>query len=63
MDHEEEVLESFVTKTRDRKAALKFLKKAMRKHGEPESIVTDKLRSYGAALKEIGANARQETGR
>tara|TARA_R100000322_G_scaffold124442_1_gene81206 strand:- start:16336 stop:16527 length:192 start_codon:yes stop_codon:yes gene_type:complete len=63
VDHEEEVLESFVTKTRDRKAALKFLKKAMRKHGEPESIVTDKLRSYGAALKEIGANARQETGR
>jgi len=35
----------------------------MRKHGQPETIITDKLRSYGAALKEIGAGARQETGR
>jgi putative transposase len=42
---------------------MKFLKKAMRKHGGPETIVTDKLRSYGAALKEIGADTRQETGR
>jgi len=63
VDHEGEVLESFVTKTRDKRAALKFLKKAMRKHGQPEVIVTDKLRSYGAALKEIGAGDRQETGR
>lgn len=63
MDHEGEVLESFVTKTRDKKAALKFLKKAMRKDGRPEVIVTDMLRSYGAALKEIGAADRQETGR
>lgn len=63
VDHEGEVLESFVTKTRDRKAALKFLKKTMRKHGRPETIVTDQLRSYGAALKEIGAEHRQETGR
>ena len=63
VDHEGEVLESFVTKTRDKKAALKFLKKAMRKHGRPEVIVTDLLRSYGAALKEIGAEHRQETGR
>lgn len=56
VDHEREVLESFVTKTRDKKAALKFLKKAMRKHGHPGVIVTDKLRSYGAALKELGAD-------
>ena len=63
VDHEGEVLESFVTKTRDKKAALKFLRKEMRKHGQPEVIVTDKLRSYGAALKEIGAGARQETDR
>jgi putative transposase len=63
VDHEGEVLETYVTKTRDKKAALKFLKKAMRKHGQPEVIVTDKLRSYAAALKEIGAEARQETGR
>jgi putative transposase len=63
VDHEGEVLESFVTKTRDKKAALKFLTKAMRKHGRPEAIVTDRLRSYGAALKELGAGDRQETGR
>ncbi len=63
VDHEGEVLESFVTRTRDKKAALKFLRKAMRKHGQPEVIVTDRLRSYGAALREINADARQETGR
>ena len=63
VDHEGEVLESFVTKTRDKKAALKFLKKALRKHGRPDVFVTDLLRSYGAALKEIGASSRQETSR
>jgi putative transposase len=63
VDHEGEVLECFVTKARDKKAALKFLRKAVRKHGKPEAIVTDKLRSYGAALWEIGADTRQETGR
>ena len=63
VDHEGEVLESFVTKTRDKKAALKFLKKAMRKHVRLEVIVTDRSRSYGAALKQIGAADRQETGR
>ena len=63
VDHEGEVLESYVTKKRDKKAALKFLRKAMRKHGNPKTIVTDKLRSYGAALKEIGGVDRQETGR
>ncbi len=57
VDHEGEVLESFVTKTRDKKAALKFLRKAMKRHGRPDVFVTDKLRSYGAALKEIGAAA------
>jgi putative transposase len=63
VDHEGEVLESFVTKTRDKKAALKFLKKAMRRHGQPEDIVTDRLRSYRAALREIGLEDKQRTGR
>ncbi|MDV4145846.1 IS6 family transposase [Shimia sp. FJ5] len=63
VDHEGEILESYVTKTRDKKAALKFLKKAMCKHGRPELIVTDRLRSYGAALKELGNADRQEAGR
>src|SRR6056297_3363973 len=62
-DHEGEVLESFVTKTRDKKAALKFLKKAMRRHGPCDRYITDKLRSYGAAMRELGVESRQETGR
>ena len=63
VDHEGEVLESFVTTTRDKAAALKFIKKAMKRHGRPQAVVTDGLRSYGAALKEIGGAERQETGR
>ena len=63
VDHEGEVLESFVTKTRDKAAALKFIKKAMKRHGTPRTIVTDRLRSYGAAMKEIGNADRQQTGR
>jgi putative transposase len=63
VDHEGEVLESYVTKRRDRKAALKFLRKSMKRYGNPEIIVTDKLRSYGAAMKVIGNADRQETGR
>jgi putative transposase len=63
VDHEGEVLKSYVTKTRDRKAALKFLKKSMRRHGRPEAIVTDKLRSYGAALKELGRGDDREIAR
>jgi len=63
VDHEGEVLESFVTKRRDRKAALKFLRKTMKRYGPPHVIVTDLLRSYGAAMKVIGNADRQETGR
>ncbi len=63
VDHEGEVLEAFVTKKRDRKAALRFLRRAMKRYGRPESIVTDRLRSYRAAMKEIGNEARQATGR
>jgi putative transposase len=63
VDHEGEVLESFVTKTRDKKSALKFLRKSLKRHGRPEEIVTDRLRSYGAALRELGIGNLQETGR
>jgi putative transposase len=63
VDHEGEVLESYVTKRRDRKAALKFLRKTMKSFGPPHVIVTDLLRSYGAAMKVIGNADRQETGR
>ena len=63
VDDEGEVLEVFASKRRDRKAALKFLKRAMKRYGKPQAVVTDKLRSYGAALKEIGMEKRQITGR
>ena len=63
VDHEGEVLESFVTKARDKAAALKFIKKALQRHGRTGAIVTDGLRSYGAARKELGAADLQETGR
>jgi putative transposase len=63
VDHEGEVLEAFVTKRRDRRAALTFLRKAMKRHGQPEVIVTDRLRSYCAAMKVIGNAPRQQTGR
>ena len=56
------MLESFVTKTRDKKAASKFLKKTMPKHGRPEVIVTDRCPSYKAALRALGADDRQITG-
>jgi putative transposase len=63
VDHEGEVLEVFATKRRDRKAAMKFLKRTMKRYGRPGSIVTDRLRSYGAAMKAIGNVERQESGR
>ncbi len=63
VDHEGEVLEAFVTKRRDRKAALRFLRKAMKRYGNPRIVVTDRLKSYRAAMKEIGNSNRQETGR
>jgi len=63
VDHEGEVLESYVTKRRDRKAALKFLRKTMKRYGNPHSLVTDKLRSYGAAMKVVGNADKRETGR
>ena len=63
VDHEGEVLESFVTKTRDKAAALKFIKRAMKRHGQPKAVVTDGLRSYRAAMNEIGNADRQEVGR
>ena len=63
VDHEGEVLESFVTKTRDKEAALTFIKKAMKRHGKAKSITTDGLRSYKAAMKEIGNQDLQQIGR
>ena len=63
VDHEGEILESFVTKTRDKAAALRFMKKALKRHGTPEAVVTDGLKSYPAAMRELGNLERREMGR
>ncbi len=63
VDHEGEILESYVTKKGDRAAALAFIKKALKCHGKVETIVTDVLKSYPAAMRELGNLERQEVGR
>jgi putative transposase len=63
VDHEGEVLESYVTKARDKAAALTFMRKALKRHGSPDKITTDGLRSYGAAMNKLGCRDRQEVGR
>jgi putative transposase len=63
VDHEGEVLEVFATKRRDRWAALKFLKRVMKRYGRPGTVVTDRLRTYGAAMKVLGIAERQDCGR
>ena len=63
VDHEGEVLESYVTRKRDKSAALKFLKRALKRHGSATTIVTDGLRSYPAAMRQLGNLDRREMGR
>ncbi len=63
VDHEGEVLESFLTTTRDNAAALTFMRKALKRHGSPAVITTDGLRFYKAAMNELGNAERQEIGR
>jgi putative transposase len=63
VDHEGEILESYVTKKRDKTAALVFMKKALKRYGRAEAIVTDGLRSYPAAMGELGNLDRREMGR
>ena len=60
VDHEGEVLEVFATKRRDRGAAFEFLKRTMKRYGRPKVIVTDRLRSYRAAMMLIGNASSQE---
>jgi putative transposase len=63
VDHEGEVLEAVVTKRRNKRAALKFLRKLMKRYGLPQEIVTDRFPSYRAALRDLGASDLQVTGR
>ena len=63
VDHEGEILESYVTKKRDKSAAMTFMKKALKRHGSPQTIITDGLRSYPAAMRDLGNLDRREMGR
>ncbi len=63
LDHEGEVLDAVVTQCRNKAAALKFLKKLMKRRGKAENVVTDRFASYRAARRELGATGKQQTGR
>lgn len=63
VDQEGEILESFVTKKRDKSAALAFMKRALKRHGKAEKIATDGLKSYPAAMRDLGNLDRREMGR
>ena len=63
VNSEGEVLEILVQPRRDKAAALRLLRKLLRRQGfVPKAIVTGKLRSYGAALREIGFSGSHEQG-
>ena len=63
VDDEGEVLDMIVQPRRDRKAALKLLRRLLKRQGYvPDAIVTDRLRSYGAALRDLGLAERHVAG-
>src|ERR1700726_1735981 len=63
VDDEGEVLDLLVQRQRDKAAAVKLMRKLLKKQGfAPDVLVTDKLRSYGAAKSEMGLSARHEQG-
>jgi putative transposase len=63
VDSEGEVLDLLVQPRRDTAAALRLMRKLLKKQGyAPDVLVTDKLGSYGAARRELGLSARHEQG-
>ena len=56
------MLEAFVSNKRDRKVALKFLRKLMKRYPRPDAIITDRLRSYHAALRELVGSGLHQAG-
>src|SRR5271169_4649122 len=63
VDDEGEVLDLLVQRRRDKAAAVKLMRKLLKKQGlAPDTLVTDKLRSYRAAKAEIGLSACHERG-
>jgi transposase-like protein len=63
VDHEGEILDMLVQRRRNKRAALRLMRKLLRKHGvAPKLVVTDKLRSYGAAFRELHLTCRHDQG-
>jgi putative transposase len=63
VDDEGEVLDVLVQKRRNKHAALKLLRKLLKNQGiHPETIVTDKLASYRAAVRVLGLSSRHRPG-
>ena len=64
VDAEGEVLDVLVQTRRNKRAALKLMRKLLKKYGFlPEALVTDDLRSYRAAARDLGIEHRHCTGR
>jgi putative transposase len=64
VDAEGEVLDVLVQSKRNKHAALKLMRKLLKRYGSvPQNFVTDDLRSYGAAARELGIERRHRTGR
>ena len=63
VDHEGEVLDMLVQSRRDSRAALRLMRKLLKKQGfVPKLLVTDKLRSYAAAFRRLRLTCRHEQG-
>ena len=63
VDHEGEILDILVQRRRDKRAALRLMRKLLRKQGfAPRLIVTEKLRSYGAAFHDRHPTCRMSRG-
>ena len=64
VDAEGEVLDVLVQSRRNKRAALKLMRKLLKKYGfVPDKLVTDDLRSYAAAASDLGIAKRHERGR
>jgi transposase-like protein len=64
VDAEGEVLDVLVQSKRNKAAALKLMRKLLKRYAfVPERLVTDDLRSYGAAARDLGIESRHERGR
>jgi|SRR5215831_5953935 len=63
VDHEGEILDMLVQRRRDKCAALRLMRKLLKKQGfAPKLLVTDKLRSYGSAFRQLGLTCPHEQG-